>query len=181
MSLEGQLRDQKSLRAVIGKTADWAELVKDCIAFANASGGQWLLGIEDGQAEPPAGQRIPADLPDTLRRKLAERTVTRAPGRGATGERRPTAPGRGSQWHALPPALIWLRTHPITRARANGGRQIRPQRGQALVGIGVFFGSRVTTAPIHRPVQAKPAATRSVWRPGFAQKLSNYLNQDNFG
>ena len=75
MSLEGQLRDQKSLRAATGKAADWAELVKDCIAFANASGGQLLLGIEDGQAEPPAGQRIPADLPDTLRRKLAERTV----------------------------------------------------------------------------------------------------------
>ena len=75
MSLEGQLRDQKSLRAVTGKAADWAELIKDCIAFANASGGQLLLGIEDGQAEPPADQRIPADLPDTLRRKLSERTV----------------------------------------------------------------------------------------------------------
>jgi ATP-dependent DNA helicase RecG len=75
VSLEGQLRDQKSLRAVTGKTADWAELAKDCIAFANATGGQLLLGIEDGQTEPPAGQRIAADLPDTLRRKLAERTV----------------------------------------------------------------------------------------------------------
>lgn len=75
MSLEGQLRDQKSLRAVTGKTADWAELAKDCIAFANASGGQLLLGMEDGEDLPPAGQRIPADLPDTLRRKLAERTV----------------------------------------------------------------------------------------------------------
>lgn len=75
MSLEGQLRDQKSLRAVTGKTADWAELAKDCIAFANASGGQLLLGMEDGEDLPPAGQRIPADLTDTLRRKLAERTV----------------------------------------------------------------------------------------------------------
>lgn len=75
MSLEGQLRDQKSLRAVTGKTADWAELAKDCIAFANATGGQLLLGMEDGDEQPPAGQRIPADLPDTLRRKLAERTV----------------------------------------------------------------------------------------------------------
>ncbi len=75
MSLEGQLRDQKSLRAVTGKTADWAELAKDCVAFANATGGQLLLGIEDGEGQPPAGQRIPADLPDTLRRKLAERTV----------------------------------------------------------------------------------------------------------
>ncbi len=37
MSLEGQLLDQKSLRAVTGKTADWNEIAKDCIAFANAS------------------------------------------------------------------------------------------------------------------------------------------------
>ena len=75
MSLEGQLRDQKSLRAVTGRTADWGELAKDCVAFANATGGQLLLGIEDGEDRPPAEQRIPADLPDTLRRKLAERTV----------------------------------------------------------------------------------------------------------
>ena len=71
MSLEGQLLDQKSLRAVTGKTADWNEIAKDCIAFANASGGRLLLGIEDGQDAPPSGQQIPADLPDTVRRKLA--------------------------------------------------------------------------------------------------------------
>jgi len=70
--LEGQLLDQKSLRAVTGKTADWNEIAKDCIAFANA---RLLLGIKDGQGEPPADQRIPPDLPDTLRRNLAERTV----------------------------------------------------------------------------------------------------------
>ena len=75
MSLEGQLRDQKSLRAVTGKTANWGELAKDCIAFANATGGLLRLGIEDGEDQPPAEQRILADLPDTLRRKLAERTV----------------------------------------------------------------------------------------------------------
>jgi predicted HTH transcriptional regulator len=53
--LEGQLLDQKSLRAVTGKTADWNEIAKDCIAFANATGGRLLLGIEDGQSEPPGG------------------------------------------------------------------------------------------------------------------------------
>lgn len=78
MSLEGQLLDQKSLRAVTGKTADWNEIAKDCIVFANASGGRLLLGIEDGQDVPPSGQQIPADLPDTVRRKLAERTVNLA-------------------------------------------------------------------------------------------------------
>ena len=75
LSQEGQLLDQKSLRAVTGKTADWNEIAKDCIAFANATGGHLLLGIEDGQDAPPASQYIPADLPDTLRRKLADRTV----------------------------------------------------------------------------------------------------------
>ena len=75
MSLEGQLLDQKSLRAVTSKTADWNEISKYCIAFANATGARLLLGIEDGQDDPPASQHIPADLPDTLRRKLTERTV----------------------------------------------------------------------------------------------------------
>lgn len=75
MSLEGQLLDQKSLRAVTGKNADWNELAKDCVAFASATGGRLLLGIEDGQEQPPADQRVPTDLPDTLRRKMAERTV----------------------------------------------------------------------------------------------------------
>lgn len=39
MSLEGQQQDKKSLRAVTGKTADWHERVKDCVAFANANLG----------------------------------------------------------------------------------------------------------------------------------------------
>lgn len=75
LSQEGQLLDKKSLRSVSGKTANWDELAKDCIAFANATGGRLLLGIEDEQDLPPTGQRIPADLPDIIRRKLAERTV----------------------------------------------------------------------------------------------------------
>lgn len=75
MSLEGQLLDQKSLKSVTGKTTDWNEIAKDCIAFANATGGRLLLGIKDNQNAPPADQHIPADLPDILRRKLAERTV----------------------------------------------------------------------------------------------------------
>lgn len=75
LSQEGQLLDQKSLRSVTGKSADWSELAKDCVAFANATGGRLLLGIEDEQDQPPTGQLIPADLPDAIRRKIAERTV----------------------------------------------------------------------------------------------------------
>lgn len=75
MSLEGQQLDRKSLRAVSGKTADWPELAKDCVAFANALGGRLLIGIEDGEAMPPPAQRIPPGLPDTLRRRIGELTV----------------------------------------------------------------------------------------------------------
>ena len=75
MSLEGQRLDKKSLRIITGKNVDWPGLARDCVAFANAQGGRLLIGIEDGEAWPPAAQSIPADLPDTLRRRLAELTV----------------------------------------------------------------------------------------------------------
>ena len=41
--------DQKSLRLVESKTADWDELAKDCVAFANGRGGFIYIGIEDGE------------------------------------------------------------------------------------------------------------------------------------
>jgi ATP-dependent DNA helicase RecG len=75
MSREGQFLDKKSLRLVQGKMVNWSELAKDCVAFANATGGHLLIGIEDDQDEPSAGQRVPMELPDILRCKLAERTV----------------------------------------------------------------------------------------------------------
>lgn len=75
MSEEGQLLDNKSLKTVTGKSADWDELVKDCVAFANASGGQLMIGIEDGESDPPESQKIPLGLLDTLRRRIAELSV----------------------------------------------------------------------------------------------------------
>jgi len=75
LSLEGQIRDQKSLRAVIGKSADWTELAKDCVAFANSVGGKLIIGVEDGADQPPEGQTIPAGLTDAIRKRIAELTV----------------------------------------------------------------------------------------------------------
>jgi ATP-dependent DNA helicase RecG len=73
--LEGQIRDQKSLRAVTGRTADWKELAKDCVAFANSVGGKLIIGIEDGADQPPEGQTIPAGLTDSIRKRMGELTV----------------------------------------------------------------------------------------------------------
>jgi ATP-dependent DNA helicase RecG len=58
---ESQHLDRKSLRTVTGRTADFAELAKDCVCFANGSGGRIVIGVENEATEPPPGQRVPAD------------------------------------------------------------------------------------------------------------------------
>lgn len=75
MSLEDQHTDRKSLRTISGKTADWDELAKDCVCFANSEGGRLLIGFEDGEAEPPVGQLVPSGLVDRLRKRIGELTV----------------------------------------------------------------------------------------------------------
>lgn len=37
---ENSLYDKKSLREITGKSADWNEVAKDCVAFSNAQGGR---------------------------------------------------------------------------------------------------------------------------------------------
>lgn len=75
MSLEDQHSDRKSLRTVSGKSADWEALAKDCVCFANGAGGRLLIGIEDGEALPPAAQLVPPELLDRLRKRIGELTV----------------------------------------------------------------------------------------------------------
>lgn len=75
MTPENQHFDRKSLRKVTGKTAAWAELALDCVAFANAQGGSLLIGIEDGQEAPPLGQTLPPGLAETVAKRMRELTV----------------------------------------------------------------------------------------------------------
>lgn len=75
MSLEDQHTDRKSLRTVTGKSADWEALARDCVCFANGAGGRLLIGIEDGQALPPAGQVVLPEVLDRLRKRMGELTV----------------------------------------------------------------------------------------------------------
>ncbi len=75
MNSENQNTDLKSLRVVTGKTADWDEIAKDCVCFANSRGGRLLIGIEDSDRLPPAKQKIPLELLDRLRKRISELTV----------------------------------------------------------------------------------------------------------
>lgn len=67
--------DQKSLKAVKGSSANLHEIAKDCVAFANREGGLITVGIEDGQDLPPATQRIPEELKDSIVKRINELTV----------------------------------------------------------------------------------------------------------
>ena len=71
---ENSIYDKKSLRSVIGKTADFGELAKDCVAFSNAEGGTIDIGIEDGDTLPPKEQDIPDGLTTTIVNKIGEKT-----------------------------------------------------------------------------------------------------------
>lgn len=68
---ENSLYDKKSLRTVVGKTADFAELAKDCVAFSNAQGGVIDIGIENEDTLPPSEQRVPEELPTTVVNKIS--------------------------------------------------------------------------------------------------------------
>lgn len=75
MTKEGQCLEYKSLRSVTGNNADWDEIVKECVAFANAIGGRLIIGVEDGKQEPPKDQTVPVELTEKLRRRIGELSV----------------------------------------------------------------------------------------------------------
>ncbi|KAA6343508.1 hypothetical protein EZS27_008797, partial [termite gut metagenome] len=64
------------LRFLKGKNTDWDELAKDCISFANAHGGNILIGIEDRDDLPPENQKIEdKNIIDTIHKNIAQRTI----------------------------------------------------------------------------------------------------------
>lgn len=72
---EDQHTERKSLRKVAGRSADWEDLARTCVCFANGAGGRVLIGIEDGETSPPPQQTVPNDLLEQLRKRIGELTV----------------------------------------------------------------------------------------------------------
>jgi len=72
---ENSLFDKKSLKIVVGKTADFEELAKDCVCFANSQGGEIHIGIEDKQKLPSPNQVVKDTILETIRKRIPSLTV----------------------------------------------------------------------------------------------------------
>ncbi len=75
MTNEGQQKEKKSIRYALAKHKDLDGLACDCVGFANATGGLIRLGIEDGDNEPPADQRIDPQFVEKIRKRIPQQTV----------------------------------------------------------------------------------------------------------
>lgn len=58
MGVEDKNKDYKSLRKAIGDKSNHKDLADTCVCFANAQGGQIIVGIEDKNEIPPSAQHI---------------------------------------------------------------------------------------------------------------------------
>lgn len=72
---ENSSLDKKSLSIIESKTANWKELAKDCVCFANGVGGKILIGIEDEEDVPDANQVIDPDLIEVIQKKISSLTL----------------------------------------------------------------------------------------------------------
>jgi ATP-dependent DNA helicase RecG len=72
---ENSILDKKSLSIIEGKKANWKELAKDCVCFANSAGGKIMIGIEDNKDQPDSSQVINIDLLDQIQKKIPSLTV----------------------------------------------------------------------------------------------------------
>ncbi len=52
-----------------------ADTLRACVCLANSEGGRLLIGFEDGDGLPPAGQEIAPELPDAMLKRIGELTV----------------------------------------------------------------------------------------------------------
>lgn len=72
---ENSILDKKSLSIIEGKTANWKELAKDCVCFANSYGGKINIGIEDEEDQPKANQVINPKLIEDIQKRISSLTI----------------------------------------------------------------------------------------------------------
>jgi ATP-dependent DNA helicase RecG len=72
---ENSILDKKSLSIIEGKSANWKELAKDCVCFANSYGGKINIGIEDEEDQPKANQVINPKLMEDIQKRISSLTI----------------------------------------------------------------------------------------------------------
>lgn len=70
MLSEDKNKDYKSLRKAIGKRSDLKSLAETCVCFANAQGGELVIGIEDDTKTPPSNQKVKMEEVNSVIKKL---------------------------------------------------------------------------------------------------------------
>jgi ATP-dependent DNA helicase RecG len=66
--------EKKSLKLIKDK-ADLRKLAKTCVCLANAKGGIIVIGIEDGDDQPPVNQKIDDGLISKIRKRINDQTI----------------------------------------------------------------------------------------------------------
>ncbi|GAA4055833.1 ATP-binding protein [Hymenobacter glaciei] len=126
---EGQVFEKKSYRKAFGPTADLSDLAKTCVCLANAQGGTLLIGLEDGDDLPPAGQQLDAAEVHKLVQKLS--TKSRNVSFGAAVLL--TAPNGGQYLEVtVSPSLHVVATTADGRTYARFSDQCQPVSGEDL-------------------------------------------------
>lgn len=74
MSIEDKNVDYKSLRKAIGAKSNHRDLAEVCVCFANAQGGEIVIGIEDRDESPPSDQTVSQKDLNKLVKSLRELT-----------------------------------------------------------------------------------------------------------
>lgn len=72
---ENHFVEKKRLDIIKGNTADWRELAKDCVCFANSRGGTILIGIGNDDSLPPKDQKISEELAFRVKKRISEHTI----------------------------------------------------------------------------------------------------------
>lgn len=72
--LEDKNKDYKSVRKVFGAQEDLKSLAETCVCFANAQGGEIIIGIEDKKSDPPKNQLIGIEAVNKVIKRLRNLT-----------------------------------------------------------------------------------------------------------
>ena len=126
---ETHVFEKKSYRKAFGPTADLSDLAKTCVCLANAQGGTLLIGIEDRDDAPPAGQQLDAAEVNVMLKKLSTRAVNVS----LAAPEVVTAPNGGQYLRlVVSPALHVVATTSDGRVYARLSDQCQPVSGEDL-------------------------------------------------